>query len=87
MPGLVPGIHIFCCARSKAWMAGTGPAMTEFGFDRAGHRHFSSSCPGFVPGIHVFLCCARSKTWMAGTGPAMTEWEWARTTPSYDGEW
>ena len=27
MPGLVPGIHAFL--RSKAWMAGTGPAMTE----------------------------------------------------------
>jgi lysine 2,3-aminomutase len=27
MPGLVPGIHVFYAA-SKAWMAGTGPAMT-----------------------------------------------------------
>jgi sulfur-oxidizing protein SoxA len=26
MPGLVPGIHVF--AAKKAWMAGTGPAMT-----------------------------------------------------------
>ena len=27
MPGLVPGIHAFTCV-SKAWMAGTSPAMT-----------------------------------------------------------
>jgi hypothetical protein len=27
MPGLVPGIHVFASA-SKAWMAGTSPAMT-----------------------------------------------------------
>ena len=27
MPGLVPGIHVFL-AKSKAWMAGTSPAMT-----------------------------------------------------------
>src|ERR1700742_5214884 len=27
MPGLGPGIHAFL--RSKTWMAGTGPAMTE----------------------------------------------------------
>jgi hypothetical protein len=26
MPGLVPGIHVF--ATSKAWVAGTSPAMT-----------------------------------------------------------
>jgi glutaconate CoA-transferase subunit B len=26
MPGLVPGIHVFCVA--KSWMAGTSPAMT-----------------------------------------------------------
>src|SRR5712691_7501398 len=30
MPGLVPGIHVF--ARSKAWMAGTSPAMTKATF-------------------------------------------------------
>jgi hypothetical protein len=30
MPGLVPGIHAFLRSRttSKAWMAGTSPAMT-----------------------------------------------------------
>src|SRR5882672_6663714 len=29
MPGLVPGIHVFLWGReSKAWMAGTSPAMT-----------------------------------------------------------
>ncbi len=28
MPGLVPGIHDFCAAREKTWMAGTSPAMT-----------------------------------------------------------
>jgi hypothetical protein len=27
MPGLVPGIHVF--AATKAWMAGTSPAMTN----------------------------------------------------------
>jgi len=27
MPGLVPGIHVFH-ATTKAWMAGTSPAMT-----------------------------------------------------------
>jgi hypothetical protein len=27
MPGLVPGIHVL--SASKAWMAGTSPAMTE----------------------------------------------------------
>jgi len=29
MPGLVPGIHVFLVT-SKAWMAGTSPAMTNF---------------------------------------------------------
>jgi hypothetical protein len=31
MPGLVPGIHVFLAdlEGSKAWMAGTSPAMTE----------------------------------------------------------
>jgi hypothetical protein len=31
MPGLVPGIHVFLVTqfKSKAWMAGTSPAMTE----------------------------------------------------------
>ena len=31
MPGLVPGIHVFNSLKfgSKAWMAGTSPAMTE----------------------------------------------------------
>jgi hypothetical protein len=28
MPGLVPGIHIFCTRTRKMWMAGTSPAMT-----------------------------------------------------------
>jgi hypothetical protein len=28
MPGLVPGIHAFLTQISKAWMAGTSPAMT-----------------------------------------------------------
>jgi len=27
MPGFMPGIHAFLC--SKAWMAGTSPAMTR----------------------------------------------------------
>ena len=30
MPGLVPGIHVFRPGTNKTWMAGTGPAMTEF---------------------------------------------------------
>jgi hypothetical protein len=25
----VPGIHVYACGASKAWMAGTSPAMTE----------------------------------------------------------
>jgi hypothetical protein len=30
MPGLVPGIHVFgLMPRTKTWMAGTSPAMTE----------------------------------------------------------
>jgi hypothetical protein len=31
MPGLVPGIYVFLTEpiRSKAWMAGTSPAMTN----------------------------------------------------------
>jgi hypothetical protein len=30
MPGLVPGIHVFAVwLKSKTWMAGTSPAMTE----------------------------------------------------------
>ena len=29
MPGLVPGIHVFCFAiKRKTWMAGASPAMT-----------------------------------------------------------
>jgi hypothetical protein len=31
MPGLVPGIHVFLVFEgSKTWMAGTGPAMTNW---------------------------------------------------------
>ena len=33
MPGLVPGIHVFLLLPSKAWMAGTSPAMTLIGDD------------------------------------------------------
>src|SRR5580693_4148094 len=29
MPGLVPGIHVFSRDKTKAWMAGTSPAMTK----------------------------------------------------------
>jgi len=29
MPALVAGIHVFL-RRSKTWMAGTGPAMTQW---------------------------------------------------------
>src|SRR5919201_178081 len=29
MPGLVPGIHVFCSSSEKTWMAGSGPAMTQ----------------------------------------------------------
>jgi hypothetical protein len=29
MPGLVPGIHVLLSWTTKAWMAGTSPAMTE----------------------------------------------------------
>jgi hypothetical protein len=29
MPGLVPGIHALRTAATKAWMAGTSPAMTK----------------------------------------------------------
>src|SRR6267378_2630252 len=29
MPGLVPGIQVFLFQCSKAWMAGTSPAMTK----------------------------------------------------------
>ncbi len=28
MPGFMPGIHAFLLVDSKAWMAGTSPAMT-----------------------------------------------------------
>jgi hypothetical protein len=28
MPGLDPGIHVFLVAETKAWMAGSSPAMT-----------------------------------------------------------
>ena len=31
MPGLGPGIHVFCAA-AEAWMAGPSPAMTMEGF-------------------------------------------------------
>jgi hypothetical protein len=44
MPGLVPGIHVFLSAPSKAWMAGTDPVMTEERSMRPGvtssWRHF-----------------------------------------------
>src|SRR5260370_7045910 len=31
MPGVVPGIHVFlwCTDKSKTWMAGSSPAMTD----------------------------------------------------------
>jgi hypothetical protein len=42
MPGLVPGIHILA-AKRKAWMAGTGPAMTVFVGDEAKNTFSLSS--------------------------------------------
>jgi hypothetical protein len=35
MPGLVPGIRVFCAvASNKTWMTGSSPAMTALaGFD------------------------------------------------------
>jgi hypothetical protein len=38
MPGLVAGIHVFGCIVSKAWMAGTSPAMTTFLVAATGKR-------------------------------------------------
>jgi hypothetical protein len=29
VPGLLPGIHVLRVAKSKTWMAGTSPAMTD----------------------------------------------------------
>src|SRR5262245_15211669 len=41
MPGLVPASIIFCLACSKTWMAGTSPAMTQYGPIRLRpHRRF-----------------------------------------------
>jgi hypothetical protein len=37
MPGLVPGIHVLLVCQSKAWMAGTSPAMTA-GFSNPPHQ-------------------------------------------------
>jgi hypothetical protein len=34
MPGLVPGIHVFCLADPKMWMAATSPAITNLGLSR-----------------------------------------------------
>jgi hypothetical protein len=32
MPALVAGIHVFTgCVKPKTWMAGTSPAMTNYG--------------------------------------------------------
>jgi hypothetical protein len=40
MPGLVPGIHVFATdKKSKAWMAGTSPAMTA---ERSGNPDLPS---------------------------------------------
>jgi hypothetical protein len=42
MAGLVPGIHVFLdVARSKTWMAGTSPAMTEW---KSHERHELKKC-------------------------------------------
>jgi hypothetical protein len=48
MPGLVPGIHVFCAA-PKTWMAGTSPAMTTLRLELirpdnhlSGGAHFST---------------------------------------------
>jgi hypothetical protein len=48
MPGLVPGIHVFC--EPKTWMAGTSPAMTNC---EGLHVEFLFLVmPGLDPGIH-----------------------------------
>ena len=39
---------------------------------RSEMRIRSSSWPGFVPAIHVFLAEVQLKTWMPGTSPGMT---------------
>src|SRR6266508_5320100 len=58
MPGLVPGIHVFLA--SKAWMAGTSPAMTmRIGCSSALARHRDAPPGGFrarqlgVRGLHA----------------------------------
>jgi hypothetical protein len=45
-----------------------------------------ASCPGLVPGIHVFglekTRAGKDKTWMAGTSPAMTTKKLSAWPPS-----
>ena len=48
MPGLVPGTHVFR-ATSKTWMAGTSPAMTQWGYSMPTKAALASPERGFRP--------------------------------------
>jgi hypothetical protein len=79
MPGLVPGIHVFL-ACFKAWMAGTGPAMTTErdrlcdgpGFSRSGMKN-AAPRPGHR-GYGVMLTGEKSTNQLFGcTKPLIFE--------------
>src|SRR4051812_29515701 len=66
MRGLVPGIHANATGPVFAWMAGSGPAMTE----RA--QEPPTVMPALEAGIHANATWVMF-AWMAGSRPAMTE--------------
>src|SRR5262249_28560392 len=84
MPGFMPGIHVLAASqKSKSWMRGPSPRMTDEGprmtIERLG-AGYAPSCRGH-PRLHYTVA---SKAWMAsevglarlpqltGTSPAMT---------------
>ncbi len=77
MAVLVTAIHVLVFQTSKAWMAGTSPAMTRNGCYARHQRplpivqKFKPDSRALVAGIHVFVF-QTSKAWMAGSSPRLS---------------
>src|SRR5271168_3006762 len=70
MPGLDPGIHVFCRFADTAWMAGTSPAMTSRMRKHTMATHKLLLLPGDGIGPEVMAEVKRLIAWINAQGLA-----------------
>src|SRR5271154_1344038 len=75
MPGLDPGIHVFCRFADTAWMAGTSPAMTSRMRKHPMATHKLLLLPGDGIGPEVMAEVQRLIDWLNAQGIAHFETE------------